>query len=162
MKEEHAEIVKREVRIIWGDYFKPEHLEKYKDLHQVTWDIMKLAGKNKQEINAGAADELLAATQKFAEMFWDSKGVEDEEGAVEPGRRRRAGGTCVRALHFLNRRIRVEADRFHSTPGVRWAASEHDAVSCLARLLSRMCAQTSSGVAICGGGGEHGAGVPRR
>ena len=57
MKEEHAEIVKREARIIWGDYFKPEHLEKFADLHQVTWDIMKLAGKNKQEVNAGAADE---------------------------------------------------------------------------------------------------------
>lgn len=79
VKEEHAEIVKREARIIWGDYFKPEHLEKYKDLHQVTWDIMKLAGKNKQEINAGAADELLAATQKFAEMFWDSKGVKTKK-----------------------------------------------------------------------------------
>ena len=33
VKEEHAEVVKREVRIIWGDYFKPEHLEKYPDLH---------------------------------------------------------------------------------------------------------------------------------
>ncbi len=75
VKEEHAEIVKRETRIIWGDYFKPDHLEKFPDLHQVTWDIMKLAGKNKQEVNAGAADELLAATQKFAEMFWASKGV---------------------------------------------------------------------------------------
>ena len=75
VKEEHAELAKREARVIWGDYFKPEHLEKYPDLHKVTWDIMKLGGKNKQEINAAAADELLAATQKFAEMFWDSKGV---------------------------------------------------------------------------------------
>jgi nickel superoxide dismutase len=75
VKEEHAELVKREARIIWGDYFKPEHVEKHKDLHDVTWNIMKLAGKNKQEINAAAADELLAATQKFAEIFWDTKGV---------------------------------------------------------------------------------------
>lgn len=75
VKEEHAELAKREARVIWGDYFKPEHLEKYPDLHQVTWDIMKLGGKNKQEINAQAAADLLAATQKFAEMFWDSKGV---------------------------------------------------------------------------------------
>jgi nickel superoxide dismutase len=75
VKEEHAELAKREARIIWGDYFKPEHLEKYKDLHQVAWDIMKVGGKNKQEINAQAAADLLAATQKFAEMFWDSKGV---------------------------------------------------------------------------------------
>ena len=36
---------------------------------------MKSGGKNKQEINAQAAADLLAATQKFAEMFWGSKGV---------------------------------------------------------------------------------------
>lgn len=75
VKEEHAELAKREARIIWGDYFKPEHVEKHKDLHQVTWDIMKLGGKNKQEINMQAAQDLLAATQKFAEIFWDTKGV---------------------------------------------------------------------------------------
>ena len=75
VKEEHAEIVKREVRIIWGDYFKPEHAEKYADLHATVWSIMKLGGKNKQEANAQAAGELLAAVQKFAEMFWDSKGA---------------------------------------------------------------------------------------
>src|SRR3990172_8068447 len=75
VKEEHAELAKREARVIWGDYFKPEHLEKHKDLHQVTWDIMKLGGKNKQEINTQAAQDLLAATQRFAEIFWDTKGV---------------------------------------------------------------------------------------
>ena len=75
VKEEYAELVKREARVIWGDYFKPEHLEKHKDLHQVTWDIMKLAGKNKQEIDSQAAQDLLAATHRFAEIFWDTKGV---------------------------------------------------------------------------------------
>jgi nickel superoxide dismutase len=75
VKEEHAEIVKREVRIIWGDYFKPEHTEKYPDLHATVWNIMKLAGKGKQEVNMQNAQDLLAAVQKFAEMFWDSKGT---------------------------------------------------------------------------------------
>src|SRR3989304_1038558 len=41
-KEEHAELVKREGRIIWGDFFKPEHLEKAPDLHNTVWYIMKL------------------------------------------------------------------------------------------------------------------------
>jgi nickel superoxide dismutase len=75
VKEEHAELVKREARIIWGDYFKPEHLEKHKDLHDVTWQIMKLGGKVRQEINMQAAQDLLAQTQRFAEIFWDTKGV---------------------------------------------------------------------------------------
>jgi len=75
VKEEHAEIVKRETRIIWGDYFKPEHAEKYKDLHATVWNIMKLASACRQQVNAQAGQDLLAATQKFAEIFWDSKGA---------------------------------------------------------------------------------------
>jgi nickel superoxide dismutase len=75
VKEEHAELVKREARIIYGDYFKPEHVEKHKDIHQLTWDILKSAGKNKQEVNMQAAQDLLGLTHKFAEIFWDTKGV---------------------------------------------------------------------------------------
>lgn len=75
VKEEHAEIVKKEVRVIWGDYFKAEHLEKYPDLNDFVWGLLKLAGKAKQEINMQVAQDLLAQTQKFAEMFWDTKGV---------------------------------------------------------------------------------------
>ena len=75
VKEEHAELCKHEVRIIWGDYFKPEHLEKYPDLHSTVWNIMKLASKNRQEVNMQAAQDLLAEAQKFAEIFWASKGV---------------------------------------------------------------------------------------
>ncbi len=75
VKEEHAELCKQEVRIIWGDYFKPEHLEKNPNLHDTVWNIMKLASKNRQEVNMQAAQDLLAEVQKFAEAFWASKGV---------------------------------------------------------------------------------------
>ncbi len=75
VKEEHAELAKHEVRIIWGDYFKPEHLEKYPDLHGIVWNIMKLGSKVRQEVNAQAAQELLAEVQKFAEIFWATKGA---------------------------------------------------------------------------------------
>ena len=75
VKEEHAELVKREARVIWGDYFKPEHVEKHKDLHDVTWQVMKLGGKVRQTIDMQAAQDLLAQTHKFAEIFWDTKGV---------------------------------------------------------------------------------------
>jgi nickel superoxide dismutase len=91
VKEEHAELVKREARIIWGDYFKPEHLEKHPDLHTVVWNIMKLAGKNRQEANAAAAGELLAATHRFAEIFWDTKGAKSSK---QPSRQA-VGGELV-------------------------------------------------------------------
>src|SRR3990172_4742170 len=76
VKEQHAEICKHEVRIIWGDYFKPEHLEKFPELHELVWKIMKGASKAKQEINLPAAEDLLENINKFAEIFWKTKGVE--------------------------------------------------------------------------------------
>jgi nickel superoxide dismutase len=75
VKEEHGELVKREIRVIWGDYFKPEHTEKYPELNQLVWDIMKVAGKVRQGINEADANDLLAKVQRFAEIFWETKGV---------------------------------------------------------------------------------------
>ncbi len=74
-KEEHAELVKKEVRIIWGDFFKPEHLEKAPNLHTTVWNIMKLASKARQEVNMEASQQLLGEVNKFAEAFWAAKGV---------------------------------------------------------------------------------------
>ena len=73
VKEQHAEIVKHEIGVIWSDYFKPEHLERYPDLHDRTWKILKLASKNKQNIDAGAAAELEAAVKEYSDIFWSTK-----------------------------------------------------------------------------------------
>jgi nickel superoxide dismutase len=76
VKEEHAEICKKEINILWHDYFRPEHLEKYPDLHTKVWNADKLASKNKQTVDMQAATDLLAAVRDIAQIFWDSKGVE--------------------------------------------------------------------------------------
>lgn len=76
IKEEHAELVKREVRIIWGDYFKPEHLIEHPNLHELVFSIMKAASKARQNIDSDAANELLAKVQEFAEIFWKTKNRE--------------------------------------------------------------------------------------
>ena len=73
IKEQHAEIVKHEIQVIWSDYFKPEHLERYPDLHGKVWNILKLASKNKQSIDAQAAADLEAAVKEFADIFWSTK-----------------------------------------------------------------------------------------
>lgn len=75
-KENHAELCKHEIRIIWGDYFKPEHLQQHPELHELVWKIMKLASKARQEMNLQASEELLASVNKFAEIFWKTKGAE--------------------------------------------------------------------------------------
>ncbi|MSQ12326.1 MAG: superoxide dismutase, Ni [Dehalococcoidia bacterium] len=74
VKEEHAGVCKKELDILWHDYFKPEHLQKYADLHEVFWNATKLCSKNKQEVNMDAAKQLVAAVDKVAEMFWATKG----------------------------------------------------------------------------------------
>jgi nickel superoxide dismutase len=73
VKEQHAEKVKHEVQVIWSDYFKPEHLEKVPELHSKVWQLLKLAGRNKQSVDADAAAQLVAATEAFADMFWATK-----------------------------------------------------------------------------------------
>ena len=73
IKEQHAEIVKHEIQVIWSDYFKPEHVERYPDIHDRTWKILKLASKNKQNIDAQAAAELEAGVKEFADIFWSTK-----------------------------------------------------------------------------------------
>jgi nickel superoxide dismutase len=73
VKEQHAEKVKHEVQVIWGDYFEPEHLAAFPDLHTKVWNLLKLAGKCKQGVDAQAAADLEAATKEFADMFWATK-----------------------------------------------------------------------------------------
>ena len=76
VKEDHCEIVKHQVRIIWGDYFKPEHLAKYKNLHELVFQIMKQASAARQNVDVKSAEDLLTSVQKFAQVFWETKGRE--------------------------------------------------------------------------------------
>src|SRR5439155_8896201 len=75
VKEEHAKIVEHEVIILWTDYFKPEHLEKHPNLHEVVWKTCKLTSTVKQQISMDASQQLLAGVQQIAEIFWDTKGA---------------------------------------------------------------------------------------
>ena len=75
VKEDHAESCKRELLILWTDFFKPEHLEKYSHLHDIFWKAAKLCSKNKQEINKEAADELVDTVDEIAKVFYEVKGA---------------------------------------------------------------------------------------
>src|SRR3954452_16040494 len=75
VKEEHAKIVEHEIIVLWTDYFKPEHLQKHANLHDVVWKTSKLTSTVKQQINMDASQQLLAGVQQIVEIFWDTKGV---------------------------------------------------------------------------------------
>ncbi len=91
VKEEHAELCKQEVRIIWADYFKPEHLGDHPELHTKVWNILKLGSKVRQTVDMKAAEDLLAGVQEFAEAFWASKGASTTRGPS----RQAVGGESV-------------------------------------------------------------------
>ena len=74
VKEEHAELCKKELRVLWGDYFRPEHVQQNSDLHEQFFSAMKLASKVRQNNDMPAAEDLLKAVQGIAEVFWKTKG----------------------------------------------------------------------------------------
>ena len=75
VKEEHAEICKHELRVLWADYFRPEHVEAHPDLHATFWNAEKLAGRNKQSVDMEAAQEMVAVVDRISEIFWATKNV---------------------------------------------------------------------------------------
>lgn len=73
VKEKHAQIFKEQVSILWTDYFKPEHLERFPDLHETMWTAAKQASKVKQSMSRDEAQKLVEQAGKVAQLFADSK-----------------------------------------------------------------------------------------
>jgi len=69
VKEEHAQLCKKELLILWSDYFKPEHLGSFPKLHETFWKAAKLCSKNKQNVDLPAAEELQKTVVEIAQMF---------------------------------------------------------------------------------------------
>ena len=68
-KEAHAQICKQELLILWSDYFKPEHLSMFPDLHETFWKAAKLCSYNKQHVDLAKSQELMDAVGRISELF---------------------------------------------------------------------------------------------
>ena len=73
IKEEQARVAKDELLILWTDYFKPVHLEKYPNLHDTFWKAAKLCSATKVEVSLEHATELMDAVKEIHGIFWASK-----------------------------------------------------------------------------------------
>jgi nickel superoxide dismutase len=82
VKEQHADLVKHEVDVLWHDYFKPEHLDAIPDLHTQIWETTKLAGANKQGVDLDAAQKLVDSVDSIAKAFWSTKGVDYDDAVA--------------------------------------------------------------------------------
>jgi nickel superoxide dismutase len=75
IKERRSELVKHHLWVLWTDYFKPPHFEKYPQLHTLFNEATKLAGAagTKGGSDAAQADELLAKIDEIAAIFKETK-----------------------------------------------------------------------------------------
>ena len=73
MKEKHAQKVKNELYVLWSDYFKPEHLEKFPELHTTFWQAIKQASEVKHVVSIDACNTLIERVQTVSDIFAQSK-----------------------------------------------------------------------------------------
>ncbi len=73
VKEEQAELAKRELLILWTDYFKPAHVADHPSLHELFWQAAKQCSACKQHIDSALAQDLLATVRRVHELFWATK-----------------------------------------------------------------------------------------
>ncbi|MEI2669877.1 MAG: superoxide dismutase, Ni [Marmoricola sp.] len=75
IKEQRSEMVKHHLWVLWTDYFKPPHFEKYPQLHGLVNEATKLAGAagTKGQFDAAQADELLAKIDEIDKIFKETK-----------------------------------------------------------------------------------------
>jgi nickel superoxide dismutase len=74
-KEDHAEICKHELGVLWADYAWP-NLPAGFDLHGTFNAALKLAGRCKQNVDMEACEQLVATIDTVASAFWATKNVE--------------------------------------------------------------------------------------
>jgi nickel superoxide dismutase len=75
IKEQRSELVKHHLWVLWTDYFKAPHFEKYPQLNQLFNEATKLAGAGgtKGSTDPAVADQLLAKIDEISKIFWETK-----------------------------------------------------------------------------------------
>ena len=75
IKEQRADLVKHHLWVLWTDYFKPEHVEKYPQIHDLFWRATKAAGANgAKAVDPASGQKLLDLIDEISEIFWETKG----------------------------------------------------------------------------------------
>lgn len=75
IKEQRAELVKHHLWVLWTDYFKPPHFEKYPQLHDLFNKATKTAGAagSKAAVDPAQGQQLLDLIAEIDAIFWETK-----------------------------------------------------------------------------------------
>ena len=75
IKEQRADLVKHHLWVLWTDYFKPPHFEKYPELHELFNKATKQAGATggKGKVDPAEGQVLLDQIAEIDKIFWETK-----------------------------------------------------------------------------------------
>src|ERR1700748_3938478 len=75
IKEERSDLVKHHLWVLWTDYFKPPHFEKYPELHEMSTKATKAAGASgtKGSTDPATGQALLDYIAQIDKIFWETK-----------------------------------------------------------------------------------------
>ena len=73
IKEERSDLVKHHLWVLWTDYFKPQHLEQFPNLHDLFWRATKQAGQARHSVDQADQQKLLDLIGEIDDIFQKSK-----------------------------------------------------------------------------------------
>ncbi len=77
IKEQRSDLVKQHLWVLWTDYFKPPHFEKYSQLHELFNKATKSAGGGeggaKASMDPTTGQQLLDHIAEIDKIFWETK-----------------------------------------------------------------------------------------
>ncbi|MEV3928058.1 MULTISPECIES: superoxide dismutase, Ni [unclassified Streptomyces] len=73
IKEQRAELAKHHVSVLWSDYFKPPHFEKFPELHQLVNDTLKALSAAKGSNDPATGQKALDLIAQIDTIFWETK-----------------------------------------------------------------------------------------
>jgi nickel superoxide dismutase len=87
IKEQRAELVKHHLWVLWTDYFKPPHFEKYPQLHDLFNRATKAAGAagGKSSVDPKQGQQLLDLIEEISKIFWETKQASGRTAAAGSG-----------------------------------------------------------------------------
>ena len=73
IKEQRAELAKHHVTVLWSDYFKTPHFEKYPQLHKLVNDTLKALSAAKASNDPATGQKALDLIAEIDRIFWETK-----------------------------------------------------------------------------------------
>lgn len=84
VKEELAEQVKHHLMVLWADFFTPDHVEEFPQIHDVFWRAIRKAGEAKKAMDPQHGRDLLELIEEISIIFWSTEKAKGM-GVYPPG-----------------------------------------------------------------------------